>query len=72
MAKETKTATIELTGDINVVVVDGYLVTAQPYDSKDRLSASGKNTIHATTGGNKAISINGEVHMYGSNLYKKK
>ena len=71
MAKTT-TATIELNGELNVVVVDGYLVTAQPYDSKGRLSASGKSTIHATTGGNKAISINGEVHMYGSNLYKKK
>lgn len=42
-----------------------------PFDTKGRTSASGKSKIHATTSGNQAVNIDGDVMMLGVNLYKK-
>ena len=70
MAKnENKTATIALTGKPEAMVVNGHLVTSTPYDGKGRPSASGKNMINASSGGNQPISINDKVHKIGVNCY---
>ena len=42
-----------------------------PFDAKGKASQSGKSKIHATTSGNQAVTIDGDVMMLGVNLYKK-
>ena len=69
MAKQTKTASIELTDGLNAKVVDGYLITSCPYDAKGRPSSSGKSMINASSGGNVPMSLNDKVHKIGLNCY---
>ena len=42
-----------------------------PFDAAGTVSGSGKSTIHASTHGNQAIAIAGDVFSVGVNVYKK-
>ena len=50
------------------------LIVRVPFDGKGRESSSGKSTIHATSGGNQAVVVDGldKPLVIGLNAYVKK
>ena len=51
---------------------EGKLVITMDFDKAGKVSVSGKSLVHATTNGNKAVSLDGKVMYIGVNAYSKK
>jgi len=51
---------------------DGKLVITMEFSKEGKVSVSGKSLVHATTNGNKPLSIDGKVIYIGVNAYSKK
>ena len=54
------------------ITKEGKLVITMDFDKTGRASASGKTKVHASTNGNKPISLDGKVVYIGVNAYSKK
>ena len=51
---------------------EGKLVVTLDFDKAGKMSVSGKSLVHATTNGNKPLSLDGKVIYIGINAYSKK
>jgi hypothetical protein len=51
---------------------EGKLVVTLDFDKAGKMSVSGKSLVHATTNGNKPLSLDGKVIYIGVNAYSKK
>ena len=51
---------------------EGKLVITMDFDKAGKVSVSGRSLVHATTNGNKAVSLDGKVIYIGVNAYSKK